>query len=313
MSTNKLTFNEAKQIPITEFLAQQGVHPTNSSRHEYWYLSPFRHERTPSFKVDSNKNVWFDHGTGEGGTILDLCAKLHRCNLHDALERLSEGGIKVMADLGKVKEPPQQGQTFHPSTNRLNITAVRDLTNPNLLFYMTSRGISTDLAQEHCKEVLFQIGFKRYQTVGFKNRSGGWELRNSWFKGSSSPKDITLLESGTKRLCVLEGFIDFLSLKQSSNPELKSLRNESGFLILNSLAFVNKSLPIMQDAKEVVLFVDNDEAGHQAKEILIRNGQHYIDASTIYSQHKDLNDFHAANEKLNQNVADQTRKKSLGL
>ena len=92
MSTNKLTFNEAKQIPITEFLAQQGVHPTNSSRHEYWYLSPFRHERTPSLKVDSNKNVWFDHGTGEGGTILDLCAKLHQCNLHEALERLSEGG-----------------------------------------------------------------------------------------------------------------------------------------------------------------------------------------------------------------------------
>ncbi len=313
MSNNKLTFNEAKQIPITEFLAQQGVHPTNSSRHEYWYLSPFRHERTPSLKVDSNKNVWFDHGTGEGGTIVDLCAKLHQCNLHEALERLSEGGGKVVADLGKVREPPRQGEHFNQAPNRLNVAAVRDLTNPNLLYYLTSRGISTDLAQAHCKEVLLQIGFKRYQTVGFQNRSGGWELRNSWFKGSSSPKDITLLESGSPRLCVLEGFIDFLSLKQSSNADLQSIRKDAGFLILNSLAFVNKSLPLIQHANEVVVFLDNDEAGNQAKETLIRNGVHYYDAATIYSQHKDLNDFHVANEKPNLTVADPGRKKSLGL
>ena len=69
----------------------------------------------------------------------------------------------------------------------------------------------------------------------------------------------------------------------------------------------------MQHAKEVVLFVDNDTAGNQAKETLIRNGQHFIDASTIYAQHKDLNDFHVANEKPNLTLAEPGRKKSLGL
>ena len=313
MSNNKLTFNEAKQIPITEFLEQNNIHPTNSSRHEHWYLSPFRDERTPSFKVDSNKNVWFDHGTGEGGTILDLCAKLHQCNLHEALERLCQGASHVGPDLAKVKEQPNRGQTFNQSTNRLNVTAVKELTNPNLLYYMTSRGIDVDLAKEHCKEVQFQIGFKHYRTVGFQNRSGGWELRNSWFKGSSSPKDISLEPQNGSRICVLEGFIDFLSLKQSSNAELQDLRKESDFLILNSLAFVNKSLPMLQEAKEVVVFLDNDGAGTQAKETLIRNGISYYDGSTIYARYKDLNDFHVANEKTNPALDGPTRKKGLGI
>ena len=69
----------------------------------------------------------------------------------------------------------------------------------------------------------------------------------------------------------------------------------------------------MQHAKEVVLFIDNDAAGNQAKETITRNGVHYYDASEIYPQHKDINDFHLAIEKPNLTVADPGRKKSLGL
>lgn len=69
----------------------------------------------------------------------------------------------------------------------------------------------------------------------------------------------------------------------------------------------------MQHAKEVVLFMDNDTAGNQAKETITRNGVHYYDASTIYAQHKDINDFHVAHEKPNLTVAEPGRKKGLGL
>ena len=37
-----------------------------------WYSAPYRTERTPSFKVDIAKNVWFDFGMGKGGDIFDL-------------------------------------------------------------------------------------------------------------------------------------------------------------------------------------------------------------------------------------------------
>jgi len=36
-------------------------------------------------------------------------------------------------------------------------------------------------------------------------------LRNEYFKGSSSPKDVTLIENGAKTMAVFEGFFNFLS------------------------------------------------------------------------------------------------------
>jgi DNA primase len=54
----------------------------------YWYYSPFRNETQPSFKVNERLNVWYDHGMGEGGTILDLSAKLYQCSIHDFARRL---------------------------------------------------------------------------------------------------------------------------------------------------------------------------------------------------------------------------------
>lgn len=47
---------EAKQISIVEYLKQLGYQPTKSKCGQYWFKSPFRSERTASFKVDNNKN-----------------------------------------------------------------------------------------------------------------------------------------------------------------------------------------------------------------------------------------------------------------
>src|SRR5687768_15516479 len=90
MNANKLSFAEAKQIPITDYLSGLGFEPAKTRGYDLWYHSPFREERTPSFKVNTKLNVWYDHGTGEGGTILDLGAKLHQCTLSEFLDKLSE-------------------------------------------------------------------------------------------------------------------------------------------------------------------------------------------------------------------------------
>ena len=41
------------------------------------YLSLLREERTPSFSVSYDKNLWHDFGTGEGGSIIALGTTLH--------------------------------------------------------------------------------------------------------------------------------------------------------------------------------------------------------------------------------------------
>ena len=41
-------------------------------------------------------------------------------------------------------------------------------------------------------KLTFRLYDKKHTAIGFQNSAGGYELRNEYFKGSSSPKDITL-------------------------------------------------------------------------------------------------------------------------
>jgi hypothetical protein len=57
--------NQAKELSLPDFLAQLGYEPARLRGQDAWYTSPFRPaERTPSFKTDQVKNVWYDHGMG---------------------------------------------------------------------------------------------------------------------------------------------------------------------------------------------------------------------------------------------------------
>ena len=53
---------EANQIDVVDYLYSMGYQPQKIRSNDYWYLSPFRDEKEPSFKVERNKNVWYDHG-----------------------------------------------------------------------------------------------------------------------------------------------------------------------------------------------------------------------------------------------------------
>lgn len=54
-----MTIAEAKQLRIVDYLASLGYHPQSVTSKQYWYLSPLRDERTPSFKVNDILWSWF--------------------------------------------------------------------------------------------------------------------------------------------------------------------------------------------------------------------------------------------------------------
>jgi len=59
--------NEAKQIRIEEYLHSLGYDPVRKQGDSLWYKSPFRNEREPSFKVNTERNLWYVFGAGWGG------------------------------------------------------------------------------------------------------------------------------------------------------------------------------------------------------------------------------------------------------
>lgn len=49
---------------------------------------PFHTERTPSFSVSEKKQIWHCFGCGEGGDVVTLVQKLHRCAPLEAARQL---------------------------------------------------------------------------------------------------------------------------------------------------------------------------------------------------------------------------------
>ena len=163
-----------------------------------------------------------------------------------------------------VAASPRQAE---PQATGYRQVRIDPLTNPVLLGYLKERGILPEIAREACKEVHFQNKGKWYFAVGFANRSGGYEIRNKYLKGSISPKEITHIKNGSDRCIVVEGFMDYLSyltLKATHPGNGQPKGNGPDYIVLNSVSNVGKAIPVLKESKSALCLLDNDSAGRQA-------------------------------------------------
>jgi len=274
-----------KQIAITDYLQQQGYAPARVQGIHYWYYSPLRNERTPSFKVNTERNQWYDFGSGEHGDIIDLVCALHRCTISEAIRLLS--GAKQVAH-----QEFSFGGERKIYERKLEILSAQPLSNPNLLRYLAARAIPLPIASAYCSEVLFRNMKRTYYAIGFANDALGWEIRNMYFKGCIAPKAITTISKATDVLQIFEGFMDFLSW-QTLNPS-----SACDTIVLNSLALLPRIQEKLKSYKQVESFLDNDEAGRKTFEVLKQFCPSIIDGSVRYQTHKDLNEWLVAQSKV---------------
>jgi DNA primase len=75
-------------------------------------LCPFHEEKTPSFNVSHARNVWFCHGCGEGGDVINFVQKIDHLTFIEAVERLADrAGIQLRRiEAGPALQRPAQGQ-----------------------------------------------------------------------------------------------------------------------------------------------------------------------------------------------------------
>ena len=282
--------NEAKQIRIEEYLHSLGYNPVRRQGDSLWYKSPFRDEQEPSFKVNMERNLWYDFGAGRGGNIIALAQELYASDsLPYLLERIAEQAPNVRPVSFSFGGQPLS----KPSFRQLEVVP---LSSPALLSYLRQRGINTELAKRECREVRYLTDGKPYFAVGFPNRSGGYEIRNKFFKGCIAPKDITHIrqtEPG-ETCCLFEGFMDYLSfltLRQERHPDRPAFDGQD-CIVLNSVSNLSKALRPLGDYERIHCFLDNDRAGLEAlREIQREYGLRVRDASHVYSGYKDLNDY----------------------
>lgn len=288
---------DINNMSIKQYLSEKGILPAKDRGYYGMYSSPFREDHEASMKVDYNKNLWIDYGSGEGGSLIDLVMKMNNATFHEAITLLEKeqqkfGSLSFHGD--RIYSNPETLK----STPAIIIRRIQKLTNPALIDYLKERKINTDIACIHCSEVHYLVNDKSYFAVGFKNDSGGYELRNKYFKGCTS-KDITFIKADNDCCQLFEGFMDYLSFLTLKNCENLPLR-PMDVIVLNSLTNLPKAKKVLASYKSVSLFLDNDNAGKRAVQELKSVCKEVNDQSSFYTKHKDLNDY--LNDHLNDSL-----------
>ncbi len=293
--TNSLSCERARNVRIVTTLAKLGHFPTRSTEKEAWFLSPFRPENQASFKVSKKLNRWYDHGEGIGGNVIDLVCQITKCTVKEALKIIEQEQTSFSF---------QQQQVLKREENELKITItkVKQLSHFALKEYLKSRSIELETALKFCREVHYRFKDKNYFAIGLKNQSGGWELRNKYVKNSSSPKDITHIKNDHTKLIITEGMFDLLSILDSN----EKLESEYDFVVLNSTAFAQKAINLVDGYSNVELYLDNDENGKRTTRKLMMYSKNSEDKSMLYKGFKDMNEWliHSAKKGLGQGTQD---------
>lgn len=302
---------QAKCIPLQKYLGQQGLKPQKARQNgrELWYHSPIRDgDENPSFKIDTVKNLWFDHGAATGGNIIDLVREICSCDVRDALQHLEKTGLYSPAlPKPKTSAPMSRGDAYRPlplpeksavegekeKSGAFELVSQNTLQHPALLQYLTKRGIDHDVARKYLREIEFKgpQSSGKYFALGYPS-GDGFEARNALFKGFvGTGKAVTFHDMpDATRLQVFEGFMDFLSYLSKDKPA----QPVGAVLVLNTTNLWQRALPYINDSRfdEVRLYLDNDGAGNAATRKLfesVKTPSKLADMRSYYAGYEDLN------------------------
>ena len=294
-----------KRYPIVEYLERKGIRPVRRTPSYTMYRSPLREETHPSFKVDTQKNLWIDYAEGKGGSIIDLCMRLEGCTLSEAIRHLGQNAPDKGTYCFRNNFTQNNFQPTIAANRARRLIEISDTLPPYLQEYLRKeRCIDLEKAAPFLKSINYEVRGQRYQAIGFANLSGGYELRdNHSFKGTIAPKDITpIFTDRAEPVCIFEGFMDFLSFLSMKEEIINRC------LVMNSVSNVAKAIRYLNDRHltHIRALLDNDDAGRRAIQEFARAGFQVEDMSRYYKDFKDLNDFHVSRVRKQQKRHVQT-------
>jgi hypothetical protein len=284
---------QIKQIDLVDYLKAIGFSPTNESAKSAWYHAPYREDRTPSFKVNKDKNMWYDFGTAQSGDIIDLAELLYQTKDVSRLLKLIEGAAAALVP--RIRIPISQGG--ERLTDQFRNVKVVDLNHEALKSYLQSRGIDLDIAECECREIHYICNKKGYFAIAFPNIAGGYEIRNPYFKGCIAPKDISIVRESERssrgHCCLFEGFMDYLSyLTLVKMGRITEDGEPMDYIVLNSVSNISRVIEPIKKYEVIHCYLDNDDAGRRVVDTLQELwGDKVRDMFTPYPLYKDLNDF----------------------
>lgn len=299
-----MNIHQANAIPIVQILEKMGAKSVERKDADHWYLSPIRNDKIPNFYANADKNIWHDFGTDIGGDNIALvCAYLEYSNenyrVQDALRWL-KNMLGFIRDITPVEVPDYSKQD-----SKLILRSTKPIEHIGLIKYLEKRGIPLDVASQYLEEVRVYNKESRttFFTLGFKNETGGYELRNPTFKGSLRRKNVTFIRGRIPKpesINIFDDFTDYLSSIIDQKEEF-----EGDTIVLNSLLCMKKATAYIKNYgyRYAYTWLDNDEAGNQATASFAEFFQTeenltHVPMNALYENYKDVNEWLVSKIKL---------------
>ena len=297
-----------KAIPIVDYLHACGIEPAKRYNGYALYHAPYREDPNASLKVDFRQNLWHDYGTSQGGSIIDLMMRIKGCSAYEAMAHLAEGKVITLAP--SFFHRATTTTATNPTSTR-HILSISEELPLHLQSYLREvRKINLAVSNSYLRHIRYEVGKREYSAIGFSNRAGGYELRDEkTFKGTIAPKDISLIQGDiSEKLCLFEGFIDFLSYLTMKGKETAPC------LVLNSVSNLPRAIAYLHEngIDSVRAFLDKDDAGQKALQALQSARINVEDMSRQYVGYKDFNEYHVVQcSKQQEKQARPPRKRGL--
>ena len=288
-----MNIEQAKRIKLEKFLMKLGMEPVEANGNHLWYHSPFRKEEVPSFIVDVNNNVWFDHGTDKGGNIIALAKQLYQT---DIMPLLMEKIEEVAPAVPPTKFDVLSLTELEESVKCVTIEGLKSIKD---IAYFSSRNIDFAIADKYCKQISFRFNDRDCQAVAFPNIHGGYELRSNIYSGHMLPLAISIVRMDPNVIasscCVFTDFIDFLSYKSLlSHGETEILVERfADTYILNSASLISKALPNLNAYSHIYCYLNNDKTGRTITETIqgAFTDRQVVDASDRYADFQNVSTY----------------------
>jgi hypothetical protein len=319
--------HQAKKLSLPDIMSRLGYEPVRIKKggYQYWYLSPFRSEKEPSFVTSylGGKWIWNDFAD-TGGTVIDFIMRhesltsvkdaltflgnMYQGHLFDRHQSQSRGVKKMQAqtapDLFSFKQQGREAAPRAQNERELEFLDAYRISNPVIHHYLEQkRAIPARIADIYLKEVKYRNtkSGKDYFAFGMENESGGYEIRaasDSYsFKSALIKRDISLIPGSSPErgiVNIFEGMTDFLSLHVLMG--VTQLAGDS--IVMHSLSSFQRSCEFIDKKgyKTINTFLDNNASGEKGTR---RFQEAYPDRvhpqNDMFANHTDLNDALVAN------------------
>ena len=309
-----MTIDEIKSVSILEWMRENNYGEGTRIGRNYFFCSPLRSERTPSFSVNTSKNLWCDFGSSNnnGGNIINLVEQLNPTwSEHQVLayleRQIKDLNLAFNEDYNARLEEEEEKKRWIEGKRaereeQLNqetvVEMVIPLSHPYLRDYIIQRRIDYSIAQRFCKEVHYSLRGKRYYAIAFMNVANGMEARNKINKRCIGKKSVSVIYPmgiPQKHCCIFEGFFDMLTYAtiETWMPDTGiSLGIPCDYYVLNGVGEVKQLLPYLKEYDSIHCYLDNDDAGKTATKTIMKTFPDMtIDESHRYKGYNDLNDF----------------------